>query len=111
MKITQRDFRIAAAASLFGFFLCCFLFGHEARPHRRSPMTIVMTMSSNTPVTPAEFSGDIRFHLNRTNRQSPGFLPMFGINPRPELPGQPTRRNVDLVSSKYRAEVDLRDLQ
>jgi hypothetical protein len=111
MRITERDFRIAAAAAVFGFFLCYFLFGHEARPHRPSSMVVIATISSNAPNAPSELPGDIRFQLNGTNRLSPGFLPMFGIHQRPELPSQPPRPNVDLFSSRYKAEIDLRDLQ
>ena len=103
MKITEREFRIAAMAGLFGFLLCYFLFGHSSRPRNTSGMTLV----ASVPAWP-QTTNQIEWQLKSIN--SPRFLSEFGNKLRPELREQP-RPNLDLMSSRHRAEVDLHDLQ
>lgn len=107
MKVTKREFRIAAAASLFGFFCCYFLAGEPTPPRGASQMTFIYSLpKTSAPPEVRNFS----IPLNRTNAAAPRFLPIYTVKPRAELRGPPARPNVDLFSDRYKAEVDLRDL-
>jgi hypothetical protein len=114
MKVTKREFRIAAAASLLGFFFCYFLAGQAMPPSSPGTMTIIYSTGTFSDTPPATNQWVPQIHL-------PGaqIIPMNGPAPAAagfatkgysEL-GQPSRRNVDLFSSRYRVEVDLSDLQ
>ena|SRR5688572_595306 len=108
MKITKREFWIASVASLAGFMLCYFLFGERATPRAPSQMKLVVT-SPNTSAVPKQTWAGAPFRLTNASPSRP-LAGSYVIKPRPELLGQPARRNVDLTSSRYKAEVDLSDL-
>ena len=111
MKVTKREFRIAAAASLFGFFFCYFLAGQAMPPRSPGKMTIIYSLSDETPVT--------NHWIPQLHIPGARITPISGPAPAAarfvtrgymEL-GQGSRRNVDLFSSRYKVEVDLSDLQ
>ena len=104
MKITEREFRIAAAAAIFGFLLCYFLFGHSSPLRRTSAMTLVASLPSSPQTTN-------RFEWRLKSANPPHFLGQYGHKARPELREPSPGPRADLMSSRYRAEVDLRDLQ
>jgi len=108
MKITSREFRIAAGAALFGFFVCYFLFGTSMTARSPSPkMTVIASLPK-----PAQTNLPLQFLSPPTNRQSIRSGSSLGFKERPELPGyQKPSWHLDLTSSRYKAEVDLSDLQ
>ena len=112
MKVTEREFRIAAVASLFGFFCCYFLVGEPTPPRGAWKMTVVGSLT-NVPAVPTDMPVEFQFRLNRTNAQSCRVLPMFAFvtKSQPELPGHSPSPRVDLFSSRCQVEVDLNDLQ
>ena len=111
MKVTKREFRIAAAVSLFGFFFCYFLAGQAMPPRSAGKMTIIYSLPNATPATNQWVP---QFHMPGA-RITPitGSAPAAaGFTTRRYLElGHPARRNVDLFSSRYKVEVDLSDLQ
>ena len=117
MKMTQREFRIAVGAALFGFFLCYFLFGTTQPPRSAAPqMTVIASLPKTSlpktaPTNARAF--ELRAPSPRTNRHLLRYVPTFGIKNRPELllGYQTPSLKLDLTSSRYRAEVDLSDLQ
>src|SRR5436190_11557586 len=109
MSMTQREFRIAVGAALFGFFLCYFLFGTTTPPRSPSPkMTVIASLPK-----PAQTNLPFQlFSPPTTNRQLIRSGSSFGFKDRPELRGYRSGSlKFDLTSSRYEAEVDLADLQ
>jgi hypothetical protein len=52
MKMTQREFRIAATAGVSGFFLCYFLFGADMPARGPAPkMTLVAPLKQTNQAT------------------------------------------------------------
>ena len=112
MIVTRREFRIAAAASLFGFLFCYFLAGQAMPPRSTSKMTVIYSLP-NTPAATNQFPPQFHLPSVRTKALPPAVFPPYGAyghKDRPELLGQPQRPRVDLTSSRYRAEVNLADL-
>ena len=106
MKLTQREFRIAAAAALFGFFLCYFLIGGD------------------TPARLPQLKMQAIATLTRTNEVTHHIWTQPGRTNAPQLPSSPASYTyvtgpfgalkpprMDLFSSRYKVEVDLNDLQ
>jgi len=107
MKVTKREFQIAAVASLFGFFCCYFLVGQPTPPRGLWQMTVIY----DGPAAPKQLLQEIQPILLRTNAAAPRFVPAFAVNERPELVGSQPGPRIDLMSSRYKAEVDVSDLQ
>ena len=110
MNVTSREFRIGAVSGLLGFLVCYFLFGDLQPPRAPAQMTIVAPLSNATShALSAPEKG--RGQLNITNRTLVTVGGSYAIKARPELLEPPPRPRIDLTSSRYRAEVDLSDLQ
>lgn len=107
MKVTKREFRIAAVASFVGFFCCYFLVGQPTPPRGLWQMTVIY----DGPAAPKQLLQEIQPILIRTNAAAPRFVPAFAVNERPELAGSQPGPRIDLMSSRYKAEVDVSDLQ
>lgn len=98
-------------AALAGFFLCYFLSGTTRPP--RSPAA-KMTLIAPLPKPRATNQAPLQFpsRILAPQRQVVHVPVSFGIKERPELIGyQKSSLKLDLMSSRYRAEVDLSDLQ
>src|SRR5688572_8799614 len=104
MKVTKREFQIAAVASLFGFFCCYFLVGQPTPPRGLWQMTVIY----DGPAAPKQLLQEIQPILLRTNAAAPRFVPAFAVNERPELVGSQPGPRIDLMSSRYKARSEER---
>jgi hypothetical protein len=109
MNMTDREFRIAVAAALVGFFLCYFLIGSTGPARPPAPkMRVIATL----PAQPATSQPPVQFNV-----------PSVKVQARPQIENAASRKYLvgpfaamaparkDLFSGRYKVNADLTDLQ